>query len=90
MSDCFFHTGRPSVARCRQCGRPLCQECRIVTSTGIYCSEKCEQTGAVFEERAQKLEEQRARRKSSAPKVVRTIIIVAILVILAIIVKRVM
>ena len=31
MAECFFHTGRPAVARCKQCGRPLCSECRIIT-----------------------------------------------------------
>ena len=45
MAECFFHMGRPAVTRCKQCGKPLCSDCRLVTENGLFCSDKCAQTG---------------------------------------------
>jgi len=63
MADCFFHTGRPSVARCRQCGKPVCAECRTVTADGVYCGAECAAKGAGF---ARRSEEMDARPKTAS------------------------
>ncbi|MCM8822053.1 MAG: hypothetical protein NC831_04485 [Candidatus Omnitrophica bacterium] len=60
MADCFFHTGRPAVTRCKQCGRPLCSSCRKVTELGIFCSNECADTAKVHAERMAQIEQQRA------------------------------
>jgi len=59
MAECFFHEGRPAVTRCKQCGKPLCSECKYITENGIFCGEKCAQSFGVFAKRAEELEEKR-------------------------------
>ncbi|HPP12763.1 MAG TPA: hypothetical protein PKW42_08535, partial [bacterium] len=58
--------GRPAVARCKQCGRGLCSQCRIVTEQGIFCSDKCAQTFAVFVQRLKEAEERQAAGRRSS------------------------
>ncbi|MCX5642384.1 MAG: hypothetical protein NTY10_04035 [Candidatus Omnitrophica bacterium] len=65
--ECFFHTGRPAVTRCKQCGKPLCSDCRLVTEDGLFCGDKCAQTAGVFVRRSHDLEEKRARRRRGIP-----------------------
>ncbi|MCM8788170.1 MAG: hypothetical protein NC907_00085 [Candidatus Omnitrophica bacterium] len=65
MADCFFHTGRPAVTRCKQCGRPLCSSCRKVTELGVFCSSECAGTAKVYVERMRQMEEQRVSYKGS-------------------------
>ena len=78
MADCFFHTGRPAVTRCRQCSKLLCNECRHITIYGIFCSDKCAGDFEVFAKRAQEMEEQ-GNRKKGLPTFVKIIILLAIL-----------
>ena len=80
MADCFFHSGRPAVIRCKQCGKPLCSECRKITADGIFCSDECAQRYGVFAERAENLEEQRrSMRPSRTVGVIKVIIVLAVL-----------
>ena len=67
MAECFFHMGRPAVTRCKQCGKPLCSDCRLVTEDGLFCSDKCAQTAGVFVKRSQDLEEKRSGRRKGIP-----------------------
>ncbi len=83
MADCFFHTGRPAVTRCKQCGRPLCSQCRKVTDEGIFCSDECAKTGKIHAERMKQLEEKsasyRASRWTGISKLIRLIVFLVIL-----------
>ncbi|MFH2067940.1 MAG: hypothetical protein ABII89_00535 [Candidatus Omnitrophota bacterium] len=67
MAECFFHAGRPAVTRCKQCGKPLCSGCRLVTEDGLFCSDRCAQTGHVFVKRSRDLEEKRPARRKGVP-----------------------
>ncbi|HNS33167.1 MAG TPA: B-box zinc finger protein [bacterium] len=87
MADCFYHTGRPAVTRCKQCGRPLCGDCKIVKHGGIFCSEKCAETYGVFAERAEELEARRAT-KSGIPAIVKTVIFLIVLFIIYMVLKN--
>ena len=49
---CFLHTSRDALIRCKQCGKPLCHECRINTDMGVFCSQECYQQTKTFTERA--------------------------------------
>lgn len=80
MADCFYHTGRPSVARCKQCGRPLCGDCKIVGTEGIFCSDKCLNSFGVFARRAEELEEKKGRTSNFSPiRLIGWIIVIAAL-----------
>lgn len=88
MADCFFHTGRPAVTRCKQCGRPLCSECRKITSEGIFCSDRCAEAAKVYSERLQQIEQQRASYRGSTRNTIGKIIkIIIALVIIYIVYK---
>lgn len=65
--ECFFHVGRPAVARCKQCGKQLCSDCRVISEDGLFCSNKCAQMASVFVKRSQALEEQRSTRRKGIP-----------------------
>ena len=67
MAECFFHTGRPAVTRCKQCGKALCSDCRLVTEDGLFCSDKCAQTASVFVKRSRDLEKKRSARRKRVP-----------------------
>ena len=87
MAECFFHTGRPSVTRCKQCGRPLCNECRIVNAGGIFCSEKCAGDFSVFAERAEEIESRRTK-SSGMKSLLKFVVFLAVLFIIYTLVKR--
>jgi len=88
MADCFFHTGRPAVTRCKQCGRPLCSECRRITSEGIFCSDKCAETAKVHSERLRQIEQQRASYRGSIQNIISRIIKIIIFLVILYIVYR--
>ena len=80
--ECFFHMGRPAVTRCKQCGKPLCSDCRLVTEDGLFCGDKCAQTAHVFVKRSQDLEEKRlVRRKGIPAGLIRFIVFLIIVVV---------
>ena len=82
MAECFFHMGRPAVTRCKQCGKSLCSDCRLVTEDGLFCSDKCAQTAGVFVKRSQNLEEKRSARCKGVPAgLIRFIIFLIIIVV---------
>ena len=58
---CFFHTSRDALIRCKQCGKPLCHECRMNTDMGVFCSQECYEKTKNFTERAA----QHSQKKSS-------------------------
>ncbi len=91
MADCFFHTGRPAVTRCKQCGRPLCSSCRKVTEEGIFCSEECARTAKIYAERMKQIEQQKASYRQSKWSVVGKFVkVIVFLVILFLIYKFVL
>lgn len=56
MSGCINHPGIEAVARCKQCGKPVCSSCVITGSTGRFCSESCQERHEKFIGRAQELQ----------------------------------
>ena len=87
MAECFFHTGRPAVTRCKQCGRPLCSECRIIKPEGIFCSAECAERFSVFAKRAEELEAKRSKNNGLAG-LVKFIIFLVVLFILYLVIRR--
>lgn len=41
MDKCKNHPVRFSVARCKRCHGPICTECRIQVTEGVFCSDEC-------------------------------------------------
>jgi len=61
-SGCINHPAVEAVARCKQCGKPLCSDCRLVTEDGLFCSDRCAQMAHVFTVKSRDLEERKGRR----------------------------
>jgi len=38
---CLTHQDRPAATMCRQCHRPVCTSCTLVTPQGSFCSTEC-------------------------------------------------
>jgi hypothetical protein len=51
MDRCYVHAERVATGRCKACRQPICEECKIVTDIGIFCSEACEQRIRTFQAR---------------------------------------
>ncbi len=50
MDYCKFHSNKVAHVRCKTCHIPLCDDCKIVTNIGIFCSEDCYQKAKEFQE----------------------------------------
>jgi TM2 domain-containing membrane protein YozV len=37
--NCANHPEAPAIAYCRECGKPMCLECRRLASQSVYCAE---------------------------------------------------
>ncbi len=66
-SYCINHSDRVATARCRQCGKPLCDECKIITKEGIFCSEKCHERAKAFSSRMEEIEDKRWQKRKGIP-----------------------
>lgn len=55
-SVCINHPGVEAVGRCKQCGKPFCNACKVSGPTGFFCSAECKQKHEVFVQRAQQLD----------------------------------
>jgi len=82
MADCFYHTGRTAVTRCKQCSRPLCAECKHITEDGIFCSDKCAQEFSVFAKRLKEIESKRGEKSNKLGIFIRVILFLVIIYVL--------
>jgi hypothetical protein len=42
MEKCYRHEDREATGRCKACKQPICNECKLVTDIGTFCSTACE------------------------------------------------
>ncbi len=56
MSGCINHPGIEAVARCKQCGKPVCAGCVVKGPTGVFCGESCKERHEKFIGRAQDMQ----------------------------------
>ncbi len=52
QSACINHPGIEAVGRCKQCGRPFCNACKVQGPTGLFCSQPCKEKHETFVKRA--------------------------------------
>lgn len=53
IDHCKFHPNAVAHVRCKTCGIPLCDECKMVSRIGVFCSEECHKKAKDFQERVQ-------------------------------------
>jgi hypothetical protein len=86
IAGCINHPGFEATARCKQCGKPVCNKCRIAGPTGWFCSDVCKEKHAEFMKRAKNLNEARKPARSKfkgLTKLVGTIVFAALIVLAA-------
>lgn len=60
-SGCINHPGIEAVARCKQCGMPVCGACVVKAHNGNFCSDACQQKHAAFVQRAEAMDRSHRR-----------------------------
>ena len=79
MDKCINHPLKVAKGRCKSCHRPLCDDCKYVTSIGIFCSEECHLKAREFMDRVSPDLPPPRRRSFIQGKTVRGVIALAIL-----------
>jgi hypothetical protein len=83
VSGCINHPGIEAIARCKQCGKPVCASCVVRGPTGQFCCEACKERHEKFIARAQEL--QWTRRPTGTLKKLRTLLIKLVILIVVLI-----
>lgn len=78
---CKFHPNRVAHVRCKTCHIPLCDECKVVTNMGIFCSEECHKKAQEFQERVG-LQNRKPKKTGSPVKTLFGIIVIVVLIVL--------
>lgn len=55
-SACINHPAIEATARCKACLKPICNACKVVGPTGIFCSGECKEKYEQFVERAARMD----------------------------------
>lgn len=80
MDKCKFHPNRFAHVRCKTCFIPLCDECKIVTNIGVFCSEECQSKAKEFQEKSMAMMDQKPKRKKSIVKPIIGLIVIILLI----------
>ncbi len=51
MATCVNHPVKAATARCKSCNAPLCNQCKVTTKWGIFCSDDCAERTKAFTEK---------------------------------------
>ena len=84
VSGCINHPGIEAVARCKQCGKPVCASCVVRGPTGQFCCEACKERHEKFIARAQELQ-RTSRPAGMFRKFIRALLIRLVILIVALI-----
>ncbi len=81
-SGCINHPGVEAVARCKQCGKPVCGACVVTGPTGRFCGDPCKEKHEKFIERAQDM--QRNSKSTGGLQKLKTLLVKLVMFIVAI------
>lgn len=48
---CANHPIKVATGRCKRCNKPLCNECKMVTDNGTFCSTECFEAVSEFQKK---------------------------------------
>ena len=83
VSTCIHHPDREATTRCKQCHKPLCKECRVVSAEGVFCSESCRKELVAFQERTKNIEQRKFIGKRGIPGLIKLLIFLGIIAAIA-------
>jgi hypothetical protein len=78
MDQCYIHPERVASGRCKSCRQPICDECKIVTDVGVFCSAACEERLRNFQARVS-VDLPPPRRRFSPGRFLKRLVLIAIL-----------
>ena len=61
MTTCKYHPTRLATSRCKRCGMPICNDCKMVSEIGVVCSQACLDAIKAFHERVKEVPHPRKR-----------------------------
>ncbi len=76
---CINHPTKIARAKCRLCGAPICNECKVIKPHGVFCSEKCAEKFLNINKTISQNDAAFKKKKSFLPKIVFLIIILVII-----------
>jgi hypothetical protein len=85
-SACVNHPAVEATVRCKTCVKPICNACKEVGPTGVFCSVVCREKHEQFVERAAKLDQMQKRRRFGIRGIFRGVVrlvVLALVVLLA-------
>jgi len=83
MDYCKFHTNKVAHVRCKTCHIPLCDDCKVVTDLGVFCSEECFNKAKDFQKRAQTQSVPRTKKSNPLMTIIKIVVIIVLIVIIA-------
>jgi len=78
MTTCKYHPTRLATSRCKRCGMPICNDCKMISEIGVVCSQVCLDAVKQFQERV-KDDVPRAKRPLLSRGAVKGILAVLVL-----------
>ena len=79
MTTCKNHPTRLATVRCKRCGMPICNDCKMVSEIGVVCSQACLDAIKAFQERVGEEVPRPAKRRWLSGGVIRGILTVVVL-----------
>ena len=46
---CVFHPDANATGRCKKCGNPICDACKMQTAIGVFCGIQCAEAAEQFQ-----------------------------------------
>jgi hypothetical protein len=84
MPTCTKCLKNEATLRCKMCHRPICKDCAITTSSGMFCSEECAQKMQAHIEKVKEIDKEKPIIKQKrVPTIIKLLIILVILWLIA-------
>ncbi len=74
---CVNHPTKKAVEHCKQCGVPLCVDCRLLLANGIFCSDSCHREYLEIRERI--IDQKGRRRRFSIVALIKHLLVASLL-----------
>jgi hypothetical protein len=81
FSACVNHPAVEASARCKACLKPICNACKVMGPTGVFCSTACKEKYEQFVERAAKLDAMPKPKAFNSAKIIGILVKLILLVV---------
>jgi hypothetical protein len=82
MDYCKFHSNKVAHVRCKTCFIPLCDDCKVVTDIGVFCSEECHEKAKEFQNKVRP-SAPRVKHPSFFSLVLKILVVIVLIIVIA-------